>query len=218
MAEDYDQLSALGERQARWLGEYFAAQELRFDAVATGTLRRHLQTVEGIFAGDAAGRPDRVLEHPGLDEYDFRGVVAAFENLDGEHPLVREARADPADKRAYYRVLRVALQAWSQGRLPGEDIEPYADFRARVAAAARALQELAGGAARILAVSSGGAISTLLGDCLDLEWPRIVDLNMQTYNTSVSRLFLNRERLLVAGWNGIPHLESAGRRDAITYG
>ncbi|HEX5612745.1 MAG TPA: phosphoglycerate mutase family protein, partial [Burkholderiales bacterium] len=33
--EDYDRLSELGRRQARWLGEYFAERGMRFDRVVT---------------------------------------------------------------------------------------------------------------------------------------------------------------------------------------
>ena len=50
-AEDYDQLSALGRQQAVRLGEHWRARGLGFDAVITGTLRRHTQTLEGIAEG-----------------------------------------------------------------------------------------------------------------------------------------------------------------------
>ena len=46
----------------------------------------------------------------------------------------------------------------------------------------------------------------------------IADLNMQIRNTSVSHFHLNRERFLLSSWNAVPHLERAGREDAITYG
>ena len=42
-ADDYDQLSALGQRQAQRLGAYFQEKGLQFDAVLMGTLRRHAQ-------------------------------------------------------------------------------------------------------------------------------------------------------------------------------
>ena len=50
-AEDYDQLSALGQRQSVRLGEYLGGKALKFDAVLTGTLRRHAQTWAGIAEG-----------------------------------------------------------------------------------------------------------------------------------------------------------------------
>ena len=52
-ADDYDQLSALGRRQSVRLGEYLRGKGLTFDAVLTGTLRRHAQTWDGIAEGAA---------------------------------------------------------------------------------------------------------------------------------------------------------------------
>ena len=46
-ADDYDQLSALGAKQSQRLGEHWRAQGLQFDAVITGTLKRHAQTLHG---------------------------------------------------------------------------------------------------------------------------------------------------------------------------
>ena len=43
-AADYDHLSAMGVRQSVRLGEYFAHKGVCFEAVITGTLRRHTQT------------------------------------------------------------------------------------------------------------------------------------------------------------------------------
>ena len=50
-AADYDRLSALGHRQAVRLGEHWKERGMRFDAVITGTLRRHGQTWDGIAEG-----------------------------------------------------------------------------------------------------------------------------------------------------------------------
>jgi broad specificity phosphatase PhoE len=50
-AEDYDNLSELGRKQAQQLGAYFKQKNLQFDAVITGTLRRHTQTWQGIAQG-----------------------------------------------------------------------------------------------------------------------------------------------------------------------
>ena len=50
-ADDYDQLSDLGQRQSQRLGEYFAGKGLQFEAVLTGTLKRHAQTWAGIAKG-----------------------------------------------------------------------------------------------------------------------------------------------------------------------
>jgi broad specificity phosphatase PhoE len=216
-AAEYDQLSPLGERQSRWLGEHFAATGRGFDACITGTLRRHRQTLDGVLAALGAPVPAR-FEHAGLDEYDFRALVEAFERLEPGHALVRARQAAPADKPAYYRVLRLALQAWAGERLPAPLPETWAGFRARVEAAAARLQELAGSCDRMLAISSGGAMATLLGGRLALDLERIVDVNLQIRNTSVSHFVVTPRRFLLASWNATPHLEAPDRRDSISYG
>lgn len=217
-ADDYDRLSPLGEQQSRWLGEHFAARGHRFDVVVTGTLRRHRQTLDGIRETLPSLEAVPVRQLPGLDEYLFRSLVPAFEAMEPAHPLVRARHADPRDKSAYYRVMRLTLLAWAEDRIEGPLPERWSEFRARVDAAAAALQELSAGNARMLVVSSGGAMATLLGGRLGLPAAHIVDLNLQIRNTSLSTFFVNREKFLLASWNAVPHLEVAGRETAITYG
>ena len=80
-ADDYDQLSALGQRQSERLGRYWAERGLRFDAVLTGTLKRHTQTWAGIAEG--AELTHAPLAWPGLNEYDSEAVIRAT----GQAPL-----------------------------------------------------------------------------------------------------------------------------------
>ena len=76
-AADYDQLSALGERQSLRLGQYFAERGLRFDAILIGTLRRHAQTLDSILQG--MGTQSEPLTWPGLNEYDSAAVIEAVQ-------------------------------------------------------------------------------------------------------------------------------------------
>jgi broad specificity phosphatase PhoE len=48
--DDYDRLTEIGYTQARLLGGFFAVRRVRCDAIYTGTLRRHTETVRGILA------------------------------------------------------------------------------------------------------------------------------------------------------------------------
>ena len=75
-AADYDQLSDLGQRQSERLGRYWAERGLHFDAVITGTLRRHAQTWAGIARGAGLDLPP--TEWPGLNEYDSGAVIRAI--------------------------------------------------------------------------------------------------------------------------------------------
>ena len=103
-AADYDQLSALGEQQSRRLGQWFLARSIRFDAVFTGTLRRHAQTLAGIEQGMHARHEAQAL--PGLNEYDSEAVVHAI------HPGPIAAPDTPEQVRQHFRLLRDGLRQW----------------------------------------------------------------------------------------------------------
>lgn len=208
-AEDYDKLSELGWRQSRWLGEYFAERGATFDRVVRGSLRRHAETLAGIAEG--MGRPLPAGEDARLNEYDSHALLGA--HLKGR-PL-------PAggDRRAHFRILREAMYAWTDGTLEGAPAgyphEPFAEFRGRVLGALADLRD--GAAKRVLVVSSGGPISTILAEVLGMPLRGVVDLNLQTRNTGVTELQAGATRIHCVSFNNVPHLDRPGRTDALTY-
>ncbi|MGF6415017.1 histidine phosphatase family protein [Paraburkholderia sp. 32] len=100
-AENYDRLSDIGTRQARWLGEYFADSKLCFDRVVIGTMRRHRQTADAILEG--LGSPVvEMTQHAGLNEYDFDALYrAARDDNPALNALAQgtERHADPKQQR-----------------------------------------------------------------------------------------------------------------------
>ncbi|MEW6687469.1 MAG: histidine phosphatase family protein [Pseudomonadota bacterium] len=204
-ADDYDRLSELGWRQARWLGEHFAARGLAFDRIVRGTLRRHAETLAGIC--EAMGIEPSCEERPGLDEYDSLALLHAHT---GEESL-RQGGA----QREHFRVLREALYAWTEGSLPAKGHLPFAEFRAGVL---EVLEEVrASGARRVLVVSSGGPISTIMAEVLKMPARGVVDLNLRTRNTGVSEFHFNARAIHCVSFNAVPHLERPDRPEAITY-
>lgn len=215
--DDYDRLSTLGIRQARLLGQYFRARETRFDHLVAGRMRRQIQTLDGICEGLALDAPTTYRSHHGLDEYDFHGMVQGYGRQYPDDELVRAVRHLTCDKKGFYKLLRRALTAWCEDRLD-ESIETWSQFRQRVLDARNMLHGLAEKGNRLLVVSSGGAISLFIGSVLGLVPERVFDLNLQIHNTSVSRFFFNRDRINLASFNGLPHLDDARYTDLVTYG
>ena len=217
-SDDYDRLSALGHLQARWLGEYFAERGWSFDRVMTGTLRRHRETLQGIVAGGARlGEP---IVHPGLDEYDpqrlLRGWLANAATAPPAAPAPAAAALPGADHREHFRVLRRALDAWVAGELDVPDHRTFAAFRD---GARTALHEARAdpAARRVLVVSSGGPISTLVCDVLRADPRSVVDLNLQLRNTGVCELAYGGRAVRVVAVNAVPHLDRADRREHVTH-
>lgn len=206
-AADYDQLSPLGQRQCERLGAYLAARGQRFDAVYTGTLRRHQQSLAGIASG-LQGLP-QAQALAGLNEYDSEAVVRAIHPGELSHPQTPEA------VRQHFRLLREGLLAWMAGRAAPEGMPSHADFVAGVAdALARARQHAQG---EVLIVSSGGPISVAVGLVLGLAPEAVVDLNMRIRNSAITEFHANPKRHGLLSFNTLPHLDSPELASWVTY-
>ena len=207
--DDYDKLSELGWRQSHWLGEYFAERGATFDRVLRGSLRRHAETLAGIEEG--VGRPLPADEDARLDEYDSHSLLHA--HLKGK-PLPQGG-----NRREHFRILREAMYAWTDGALEGNPgghpLEPFVEFRGRVLAALAGMRK--GAVKRVLVVSSGGPISTILAEVLGMPLRGVVDLNLQTRNTGITELQAGSSRIHCVSFNNVPHLDRTDRAGALTY-
>jgi len=204
-ADDYDKLSELGWRQSRWLGEYFAERGAAFDRVVRGSLRRHAETLAGIEQG--LGRALAADEDTRLNEYQADVLLRAHTG--------REEFQKEGDRREHFRVLREALYAWAEGSLALDAPYRFDTFRDGVLEALAAIR--AGSARRVLVVSSGGPISTVLAKTLGMPWRGVVDLNLQTRNTGVTELQSGASRIHCVSFNNVPHLDRPDRQTALTY-
>lgn len=214
--DDYDQLSPLGESQSQWLGHYFAERGVKFDRIVSGDLKRHRQTAAAICAGMGLqeGHAETLETYPELNEFHFEEVVGAYLRANpAERPPAN------ADKRQFFRTLKNAMHAWIADTLDVQ--ESWQAFEQRVAAGMDIIAQ-AQASERTLVVSSGGTIAMLTRLVLGAPAQTVVQLNMQTRNTSMSRFFYRaqqgRESVSLHSFNHTPHLEHPERQDAITYG
>lgn len=206
-ADNYDQLSPLGAQQCQRLGQHFAQQGLRFDAVLTGTLQRHAQSLAALATALPGLPPAQVL--PGLDEYNPQAIVQAL------HPQPLP-RGDSAElRRLHFGLLREALVAWMEGRTRPQGMATFADFAAGVAGVLAQVRGMA--AQQVLVVSSGGPISVALGQVLGLAPQATVELNMRMRNSAVSELAFNPKRHALVTYNTLPHLQAPEQAGWVTH-
>ena len=204
-AEDYDNLSELGHKQAVRLGEYFKQKGLQFDAVLTGTLRRHAQTWAGIAQG--AGLAHEPLQWPGLNEYDSHAVIEAI------HPYKLDKPDTPEMYRHHFRLLKDGLTQWMNGVVSPKGMPTYDEFQHGVVSALEHVRKNHTG--HVLIVSSGGPISTAVGHILGTTPEKTIELNLRIRNCSITEFAYTPKRHMLVTYNTLPHLEDLP--DWVTY-
>jgi broad specificity phosphatase PhoE len=206
-AEDYDQLSPLGEQQSLRLGQYWRERGVRFDAVLSGTLRRHAQTWAGIAEG--AGYANDVLPWQGLNEYDSAAVIAAI------HPHPLQKPDTPELYRHHFRLLRDGLRQWMNGVVSPRGMPSYTDFLAGVTGALDHVRQNCEG--HVLLVSSGGPIATAVGHVLGTTPETSIELNMRIRNSAVTEFTFTPKRHTLLSYNTLPHLDRPELAGWVTY-
>ena len=215
-AANYDQLSDLGHRQSRWLGEHLRKRNIKFDQLVLGDMVRHEQTITGICAGMQTDGADRTVL-PGLNEYNFIAMTESYTQSNADDPLIQAIADNPDDKRHHFRLLRKVLTLWTQDKVANVP-ESWSDFKARVLDAQQQIIAMADSGNRILAIGSGGSISTFIGLVIGIPDDNIFDLNLQYKNTAISHFFFNAKKMNLTGFNSTPHLDTNEMEQYITYG
>lgn len=206
-ADDYDNLSELGHKQAERLGAYFKQKGMQFDAVLTGTLRRHAQTWQGIAQG--AGFSHEPLLWPGLNEYDSAAVIAAI------HPYPLDKPDTPEKYRHHFRLLKDGLTQWMNGVVSPKGMPSYNEFAHGVVSALEHVRKHHTG--DVLIVSSGGPIATAVGHVLGTTPEITIELNLRIRNCSLTEFAFTPKRHMLVTYNTLPHLDAAEYADWVTY-
>ena len=206
-AEDYDNLSELGHKQALRLGEYFKQKGLQFDAVMTGTLRRHTQTWAGIAQGaDLVHEP---LQWPGLNEYDSHAVIEAI------HPHKLDKPDTPEMYRHHFRLLKDGLTQWMNGVVSPKGMPTYDEFQHGVVSALEHVRKNHTG--NVLIVSSGGPIATAVGHVMGTTPEKTIELNLRIRNCSITEFAYTPKRHMLVTYNTLPHLDAPEHASWVTY-
>lgn len=209
-ADDYDALSALGERQAHALGLALAARAFKPDLIVAGALRRHRQTATVCL--DALGVAPRWQEDAGWNEYDHNDVFAACDPRHRHQGALAEDLALQENPRvAFQSVFAVAMERWINADQDDDEyVESWNAFHARVAYAFGQLCERLGRGRSALVFTSGGVISSVCRGLLNLGDEQTVSLNRALANASLTRVIAARDGARLATFNEYAHLETHG--------
>lgn len=195
----YDQLSPLGHEQAGWLGHYLRDTHTHHTRLYTGTLRRHIETADGMGTGLRPTRDAR------LNELEYFTLATLLEEQHGI-PF-------PHEQGAFTVHLPTVFTYWREDRIEGVP-ERFSDFETRIK---DAMTEIGQGDGPALVVTSGGLISMVMAQAMDLGIPAMARVALAIMHTSMHRLFPIGGHWSPVMFNAVPHLETPERRLAQTH-
>ena len=194
-ADDYDELSEKGTRQAALLGMAWEASDWAPTAAVSGSMRRHTQTA--IAAIDASGRGDGYDVDAGWDEYDHSMFTAGL-----------KADITPRDFQPH---LDASLAAWMDGSLDAD--VAYGDWHGGILGSLERALEAAGPGQHVAVFTSGGPIATVVSHLLTGDDSLFVRLNAVIVNASVTTVINGSTGPRVLSFTEHAHLP----RDLVTF-
>jgi broad specificity phosphatase PhoE len=208
--ENYDSLSPLGRQQARLLRDHFASQEIKFDAVYSGSLKRQRATAEETLPGA------QVTVDPGWDEFDLAQVYSEYaphlsaddidfrreyEEMQSALELSQGSHNDPVHRR-WNDCDKKLVRAWVESRYDFSG-ESWPHFVARIHAAFDRVTHHEGNA---IVFTSATPIGVCAARTLNLEDGRAMWLASVLMNASFTTLRIRADEIRLFTLNNAPHL------------
>jgi broad specificity phosphatase PhoE len=224
LEENYDKLSALGEAQARLLGEYWARHNVVFDRACVGPRLRQRDTIKLVSdayreAGLEFPQP-QVL--PEFDEYQGEAVLkCSLPGLLETDGRIRELHAafqsssDPAERRAtFQKLFEAVVGLWLRGAIGAPGVETWLEFCSRVNSGFDKFLSAGGRGERVAVFTSGGPITVAMQRALHLSAEDTLQLSWMLRNSSCSEFLYAADRFTLSAFNCHSHL---GDSAMLTY-
>jgi broad specificity phosphatase PhoE len=215
-ADDYDQLSPVGQTQAQLLGEFWARRGVSFDEVYSGPRTRQRRTAD--LAGaccSAAGLPwPEPVMLPELDEFDLDGMryqlVPNLARADAAFAALAErylrSVGGPEQARSFQRLFEVLTVHWlTAAEMAG--LEGWPVFRERVRRTLRHVTDRPGRGRRVAVFTSGGFIGTAVQLALGAPDRAALELSWRLRNSGLTEFVFSGDRLSLDTFNAVGHLE-----------
>ena len=217
-ADNYDVLSEKGQKQSEALGHYLVENQLSFDKIFVGPLKRQIDTfkaVETIYSKQGLSIPEHI-EIEGLKEH--QGIeamkIALPEMIKSDAYLQSLTRASSNNPENTMRNTMLGFQyflgQWAEGKIIVEGIPTWANFREEVREGLNEVLKRVEKGETVGVFSSGGTISAIVAECLNLQDEKsVAELNFSIRNTSFTSFLYSNKKFNLLSFNELPHLTSS---------
>ncbi len=217
LEQNYDKLSALGEMQARLLGEYWARCNIVFDRTCTGPCARQQDTLK--IVSEAYAKVG--LEFPGplvLPEFDeYQGETVLKHSLPGlleTEPKIRDLHAafqsssgTTEHRVSFQRLFEAVIGEWVRGAISVQGVETWLEFCLRVNSGLLKFLSAGGHGERVAIFTSGGPIAVAVQHALRLSPESTLQVSWMSRNSSWSEFLYSADRFTLSSFNVHAHLD-----------
>jgi broad specificity phosphatase PhoE len=219
LQQNYDKLSALGETQARLLGEHWAQHNIVFDRACTGPCVRQKDTAKLMSdeyrkAGLKFPEP---LVIPEFDEYQGeavleRGLPRLLENdarIRELHSALQTSVSSGERRSNFQKLFAAVIAEWVRGTIPLPGVETWLEFCFRMNLGLSKILASGGRGEQVAIVTSGGPIAVAMQRALNLSPQDTVQVSWMSRNCSWSEFLYAGDRFTLSAFNTHPHLDDA---------
>jgi broad specificity phosphatase PhoE len=217
LEHNYDKLSALGETQARLLGEYWARRNLVFDRACVGPCVRQqdtLKIVSDAYAGASLEFPEPLVV-PEFDEYQGEAVLKrSLPELLESEPNIRDLHAaylssvGITEKRVtFQKLFEAVIGQWVRGAIRVQGVETWSEFCSRVNSGLLKFLSAGGRGERVAIFTSGGPIAVAMQRAFDLSPEATLQVSWMSRNSSWSEFLYSADRFTLSSFNVHGHLD-----------
>jgi broad specificity phosphatase PhoE len=214
---NYDQLSAIGEQQARRLGQYWVRLKLSFHRVYSGPRVRQKDTariVAEVYRDAGLPFPEPVV----MEEFDEYHADAVLEQslpqlLESDHDVRELHRAfqnsnDYDQRRANFeKMFETVVSKWVDGEATLPTVESWAGFCTRVDRGLSQCMSTNGRGQQLAIFCSGGPIGVAMRRAFHLSSQDTLRAAWMVRNCAYSEFLFSNDRFTLSSFNGFPYLD-----------
>ncbi len=219
--KNYDRLSPLGVIQAEIIANHWVRIGRKIDVVYVGSMKRQTGTADALMSAcrDSRMPVPEIIPDESFDEYDSASVFEAqLPGMAEEDPSISEKLPDIFSNRRVFQLLfQEAMNRWVSGDYDVPGVTTWRDFKQRVKNGIYGVIQTQGAKKTLVVFTSGGPISVVVQEALDLTDQMAMAQSWQVMNASVTWFKFNAKGIALAGFNDIAHLELENDKDMLTY-
>ena len=209
--EEYDALSPTGIEQAKLLGASFLQRTIIPTKIISGAMKRHQQTMDYCLEKMQIENPEKITNND-WNEFDHRDIIAKYEPRYADlNELKKDIFLDKSPKEKITEVLVGAVTRWTSGQHHDYN-ESWITFCERVKNGLQKIEDEAKKEDIVFVFSSGGSISVIMQQILDLSVQKTFEMQLNIANCSITKLRTSSRGTQLLSFSDYAHFDGEHKK------